>query len=178
MPTGCEITSLTTALNYLGYNVTKETMADKYLIKSRIGTASFYDAFVGSPYDPHSYGCYSPVIVKAANKYLSAVKSAKRAYSLDGTDLFKLFTQIDAGRPVIIWNTTAMYTKPSYSTTWRINGRTYRWLRGEHCMVLIGYDLNKKTVIVSDPMKGIVEYTYDIFNQRYIDFFKQAVVIK
>ena len=45
-------------------------------------------------------------------------------------------------------------------------------------MVLIGYDLNKKTVIVSDPMKGIVEYTYDIFNQRYIDFFKQAVVIK
>ena len=178
MPTGCEITSLTTALNYLGYNVTKETMADKYLIKSRIGTASFYDAFVGSPYDPHSYGCYSPVIVKAANKYLSAVKSAKRAYNLDGTDLFKLFTQIDAGRPVIIWNTTAMYTKPSYSTTWRINGRTYRWLRGEHCMVLIGYDLNKKTVIVSDPMKGIVEYTYDIFNQRYIDFFKQAVVIK
>lgn len=178
MPTGCEITSLTTALNYLGYKVTKETMADKYLIKSRIGTASFYDAFVGSPYDPHSYGCYSPVIVKAANKYLSAVKSSKRAYSLNGTDLFKLFSQIDAGRPVIIWNTTAMYTKPSYSTTWRINGRTYRWLRGEHCMVLIGYDLNKKTVIVSDPMKGIVEYTYDIFNQRYIDFFKQAVVIK
>ena len=31
LPTGCEITSLTMVLNYLGYNVSKTYMADNYL---------------------------------------------------------------------------------------------------------------------------------------------------
>ena len=31
LPTGCEITSLTTVLNYYGYNVSKTTMSDDFL---------------------------------------------------------------------------------------------------------------------------------------------------
>lgn len=37
LPTGCEITALTTVLNYLGYNVDKLTMADYYLDKGKMG---------------------------------------------------------------------------------------------------------------------------------------------
>lgn len=178
MPTGCEITALTTVLNYEGFNVSKETMADKYLETSVIGTKSFYDAFVGSPYDAHSYGCYSPVILKAANKYLTAIGSSKRAYSLNNSELFDLFRYVESGHPVVIWNSSHMNESPTYSTTWYIGGKTYRWLRGEHCMALIGYDLSKNVVIVSDPLQGIMEYDLKTFNQRYIDFFKQAIVVK
>ena len=39
LPTGCEITSLTSVLNYYGCNVDKTTMADEYLKK---GNGSFY----------------------------------------------------------------------------------------------------------------------------------------
>lgn len=39
LPTGCEITSLTSVLNYYGYDVDKEVMADDYLEK---GSGSFY----------------------------------------------------------------------------------------------------------------------------------------
>ena len=37
LPTGCEITALTIVLNYLGYDVDKLTMADKYLDKGPVG---------------------------------------------------------------------------------------------------------------------------------------------
>ena len=46
LPTGCEITALTSVLNYYGYNVKKETMADDYLKK---GSGSFYEMFLGNP---------------------------------------------------------------------------------------------------------------------------------
>ena len=39
LPTGCEVTTLTAALNYLGYPVDKLTMADQYLTNIR---GSFY----------------------------------------------------------------------------------------------------------------------------------------
>ena len=49
LPTGCEITSLTTVLNYLGYDVSKETMANEYLPKCDISEVSFWDYFLGDP---------------------------------------------------------------------------------------------------------------------------------
>ena len=178
LPTGCEITSLTTVLNYLGFDVTKETMADEYLEKGAIGTVDFREAFVGNPYDDHSYGCYAPVIVKTANKYLSENKSDLRAYDMSGKNLTELYKYVCEGKPVVIWNTTKMNQEPFYTTTWNINGKNIRWLCGEHCMVLIGFDLDRNVVIVSDPMVGKVEYDRELFEKRYIQFFKQAVVIE
>lgn len=51
LPTGCEITALTMALNYAGYPVDKLTMADQYLIRSDPYLTTFGEAFVGSPHD-------------------------------------------------------------------------------------------------------------------------------
>ena len=45
-------------------------------------------------------------------------------------------------------------------------------------MVLVGYDLDKSEVYVSDPMEGaIITYDLDLFESRYDSIFKQAIVI-
>ena len=72
LPTGCEITALTTVLNYLGYNVDKLTMADYYLDKGKMGEVSPYKAFVGNPRDEDSCGAFAPVLVNSATKYLKS----------------------------------------------------------------------------------------------------------
>ena len=48
LPTGCEVTALTAALNYLGYPVDKLTMADQYLTRAEPYQATFGEAFIGS----------------------------------------------------------------------------------------------------------------------------------
>ena len=49
LPTGCEVTTLTAALNYLGYPVDKLTMADQYLTRAEPYQATFGEAFIGAP---------------------------------------------------------------------------------------------------------------------------------
>ena len=72
LPTGCEVTTLTAALNYAGYPVDKVTMADKYLIQSDPYLTTFGEAFVGSPHNSNAWGCYAPVIVETAQNYIAA----------------------------------------------------------------------------------------------------------
>lgn len=70
LPTGCEITSLTTVLNYYGYNVSKTTMSDDFLEKSNDEVADFWKMFLGNPRSEDGFGCYAQPITDAANKYL------------------------------------------------------------------------------------------------------------
>ncbi len=72
LPTGCEVTTLTAALNYAGYPVDKVTMADKYLIQSDPYLTTFGEAFVGSPHNSNAWGCYAPVIVETAQNYIAS----------------------------------------------------------------------------------------------------------
>ena len=70
LPTGCEITSLTMLLNHIGFDVSKHVLADNYLPKGEYRASNFNKVFVGDPHSTYAYGCYAPVIVKAAKKYL------------------------------------------------------------------------------------------------------------
>ena len=72
LPTGCEITSMTTVLNYYGFNVDKLTMATKYLEKAE-APANFWKVFLGDPTKKTGFGCYATPIANAANKYLKDV---------------------------------------------------------------------------------------------------------
>ena len=58
LPTGCEITSLTILLNYLGYNIDKTTLAKNYLNYTYSTSITFSDAFIGSPFNNDGYGCF------------------------------------------------------------------------------------------------------------------------
>lgn len=177
LPTGCEVTSLTMTLNYLGVNADKSDIADNYIDKGPIGSTDFNKKFVGDPRDVNSYGCYAPVIVNAANKYLTAKGSSLNATNISGKDLEELFTSyIDKNIPVIVWGTVDN-REGRYTTTWKVDGQDLKWYSPEHCMVLVGYDNDK--VWVADPMHGDVRsYKKSTFKDRYNSLKKQAVVIQ
>ena len=69
LPTGCEVTSLTMVLNYLGYDADKTDIAANYLEKGDYPDANPNTTFVGTPFDKASYGCFAPVITDCANLY-------------------------------------------------------------------------------------------------------------
>lgn len=174
LPTGCEITALTTVLNYLGYNVDKLTMADYYLDKGKMGEVSPYKAFVGNPRDEDSCGAFAPVLVNSATKYLKSQRSYMDVYNITGAEYNELLDYVDDGHPVLVWET--MYMKEPYeSCTWNIDGENIIWLSREHAMVLIGY--TQSTYIMADPLRGICEYDKELVETRYKSMGKQAIVI-
>lgn len=173
LPTGCEITSLTSVLNYYGYNVDKTTMADNYLKK---GYGSFYEMFLGNPRQSTSFGCMAQPIVNAADKYFTANNIGMKADNISGTDFEDILKIVAKGKPVIIWNTINM--NPAYeSQTLTLDGQEYTWIAPEHCVVITGYDLNNSIVYIMDPMTGNVERDLETFKQRYESMHSQAVYI-
>lgn len=177
LPTGCEITSLTTVLNYLGYPVSKETMSDEYLPKSEETTGDYMNYFLGNPRDEHAFGCFASPIVKAANAYLEEQDSQLKAYNYSGYAFDTLLNEINAGSPVIIWSTVNL-VMPYVTLEWDIDGKSVEWLSPEHCVVLIGYDLNTKSVTISDPEKGIIQCSMSVIETLYEKMSSQAVVVK
>lgn len=176
LPTGCEITSLATVLNYYGYDISKTQLADEYLDCGKIGQTDPDEKFIGSPYDEHSYGCYSNVIADAARDFNTKNNCNFKIYNLNGLSLDELYEYIENGSPVIVWATIDLM-ETYRNITWDIDGKEIAWRANEHCMVLIGYDKDNDTCIVSDPLKGIIEYPKELFNQRYEELGKQAVIL-
>lgn len=177
LPTGCEVTSLAMVLNYMGFEVDKCELADNYLDKGTIGMVTANTAFIGDPRYGYSYGCFAPVIVNCANKYLSGLQTEYKAYNLTGSRLEELFYEIDRGNPLIVWTTIDM-AEPYDADVWNIDGERFVWPANEHCVVLSGYNRLTNKVYVSDPMTGNVSYDMDIFNDRYEKLNSQAIVIK
>lgn len=177
LPTGCEITSLTTVLNYLGYPVSKETMADEYLPKCETTTGDYFNYFLGNPRDEYAFGCFASPIVKAANAYLEDQDSQLKAYNYSGYAFDTLLNEINAGSPIILWSTVNL-EMPYVTFEWNVDGKSVEWLAPEHCVVLIGYDLNTKSVTISDPEKGIIQCSMPVIETLYEKMSRQAVVVK
>lgn len=177
LPTGCEITSLTMVFNYYGFSVNKLDLADHYLNKGLIGETDFKKAFVGNPRDKHSYGCYAPVIVECAKKYIKDQESSLQVIDKTGSSIEDLFNLLNQDIPIIVWCSVNM-EEPYKSVQWNVDGKKLQWLSKEHCLVLTGYDRTKNIVYVNDPLKGSISYNADSFEQRYKQMFSQAVVIR
>lgn len=178
LPTGCEITSLTMVLNHLGFDVTKVKMASDYMKKGLAWETDFREAFAGNPFSEYSYGCYAPVIVDAANKFLEEQGSDLRAVDLSGFSFDDLLNFTDNGVPVMVWTTIGLIPG-FYTATWTAdNGETVTWYANEHCMVLVGHNDESSSIFAADPDKGkIVEYDRELFKTRFHELFEQAVVI-
>jgi uncharacterized protein YvpB len=185
LPTGCEITALTCVMNYYGFNVSKETMSDKYLEKTefyywdgvKYGPDPEY-SFAGDPRweaGTSSWYCFDKVIVDAANKYFKSNKVDKAAVSITGASLSRLKCELDKGNPVIFWATLNM-DAPRFKTAWVIPGYgSYTAFTNLHCLVLKGYD--DKSVYIMDPINGEVKCDTDRFLSSYNSLGKRAVVI-
>lgn len=176
LPTGCEVTSLAMLLAYLGFDVDKLTLADNFLPKAAPGTASFYTAFAGNPRSSTSYGCFAPVIIQCAASYLRTQDTNMKIYNYTGSDFSVLLEEVADGHPCIVWGTISLL-EPYPAEQWIVDGEICQWYSQEHCMVLIGYDFEKSTVTVADPLYGIKTYDLGLFETRYDQMFKQALCI-
>lgn len=176
LPTGCEITALTTVLNYYNCNVDKSYLAEYYLEQGNVGQTNPLDAFVGSPFSDEAYGCYSDVIVNAAQSYINDYRTDLKVENISELDFPQLLNYVKKGQPVIFW-TTMNLKKPYESTSWLIDGEKVPWYAYEHCMVLIGFDYDTDCYIVSDPLKGITEYKRELMENRYNQIGKHAVLV-
>ena len=184
LPTGCELVSATMILQFYGYDLDAQTFAKTYVkmasleldSKGLLVGPSPNDAFIGSPWDGESFGCYAPVVVKAMNKVTGNDYTAKNT---TGTSLDKLVSRyIKKGTPALVWVSIGM--SPTYSThSWQLkdSGELFTWIANEHCMVLVGSD--QKGYYLMDPYgdNGLVYYEKSVVQQRYEELGKQSVVL-
>lgn len=118
LPTGSEVTSLTMLLNYLGFEIDKETLAQNYLICAERGEATFSQAFIGSPFNSDGLGCFAPVIVDAAMKYLNSQGSDRTVKSLNADTFDDVLLRVASDQPVLIWiNTNLELMQEEYCFT-------------------------------------------------------------
>lgn len=180
LPTGCEITSLTEALVYLGYDIDKEDLARSYLPMSYdVKPGCFINYFLGSPWKTNGSGCFAPAIASAANSFLSDTGSDYRAQVISYSAVNALFNEISQGHPVIVW-TSYNYEQPSvtYKDIDLGNGQYFSWPQNEHCVALSGYNLDDNTVTLADPAYGIITKSIEEFTYYYQRYYYQAVVIR
>ncbi len=187
LPVGCEITSLTMMLRYLGFNADKTDMAKNYLPISAWGNAqykdgelykdSFFDYFIGDPFS-RGYGCFSNAIEKAANDYIADKGGGYTVINLSGSSPDVLYNYLADGVPVICWATDGMI-EPEYYESWYDNetGKKLDWYLNEHCFILAGFDMERNVVTLNDPIKGIIDYDKTKFEKRYVQMYSQAIVI-
>lgn len=176
LPTGCEAVALTTVLNYLGYNVDKETIADDFLPKGNVGKVDPNFYFAGDPHSASGYGCFAPAIVDTAEAYFESIDSESYALDISGMDIQDIITEYlyRYKQPVVIWASRDMLPLIS-KVKWVVDGEEIVWRENNHCMVLAGW--NESGYICVDPLFGIRVFEKELFETRYNENMKQAVFV-
>ena len=112
-PNGCEAVSTVMALNYLGIEISVDDFIDKYLDmgdtpKPSKGKGPDPDkVYCGDPRSDKGWGCNSPVIVNALNKFINTDEYViEHSYGKGLQDL--CYDYIDRDIPVIVWVTVGM----------------------------------------------------------------------
>ncbi len=166
LPTGCEITALTMALNYYGLNADKVIMATQYL-----PTSDYYiyykdsrpigndldNYFLGDPTNSNGYVCGIGALVTAANNYLKACNSNLTAKDMTGSSPKELYELVAQDTPVVVLTTIEMKDRYVAEGWYTENGKYVDWSRSDHGTVLIGY--TDDTVTIADPLLGEVQYS-------------------
>ena len=171
LPSGCEVTALTMVLNYMGYQVSNDYLADYCLPYGGYGD-NIFEKFIGSVYDDSSYGCYADAICRCAQAYSTEYQTA----NISGASLEDLCGFTAAGYPVIVWATESM-RESGAGVLWEYNGMPMGYLTNEHCLVMIGYNKEKNTITLADPLEGEKEYEMTMFEHAYCSQYKQAVLL-
>ena len=186
LPTGCEITAMTMVLNYYGYPADKVEMATEYL---PVVSANLYYGddgllygpdlnrfFVGDPTTTGGYICGPEAIVTAANAYLADQESSLRAVDMTGASVDELYQMVREDTPVVVWVTISMMQRETAQGWYTEDGDYVDWSTNDHGAVLIGY--TEGTVLIADPLAGIVEYDRQAFEAVFASRGNQCVVIQ
>ncbi len=177
-PTGCESAALYILLKYYDINVTIGQIVEKlprgpkpYSKNGIMYGANPEKEFVGNPRDKNSYGCFNEPIANTANVFKEGAISTK------GTSLEEIKAIIRTKNPVIAWvNIDLNFKEIRISKIWNDyeTGEEIKWKKGEHAVVVYGYDENN--IYISNPYNGekasisqeIFEYNYNSFDQRIV----------
>ena len=193
IPAGCEGVSATMLLNYFGFNISKEDFINRFLPKANWTCQSAPDpdeAFIGNPYissgNNCGFGCYAGCIVKAINSFIRVNGGfdfcAKKIVGKSIDFLIENYV-ILRKEPVLIWATMNMAPSSTNGTqTWTLNngpkkGSKFTWIAGEHCLVLVGFNI--RSYFFNDPYKsnGVIGFRKDVVIRRYNELGKQAVIL-
>lgn len=177
LPTGCESVALTMALMFEGFDLAKTTIAREFLIYNQ-ETDNMAVGYIGDPFSYEGAGCFAPAIAGTATCFFEDQGYDYVAYDISDTEFEELLSYVAIGRPVIIWGTMYMDEPDFTDTVTEYNGKVYRWYMQEHCMVLSGYDLKTQTVVINDPLEGIVTRDLSEFQAIYEKTGQNAVVLK
>lgn len=186
LPTGCEITAMTMALNYYGFNADKVTMATEYL---PVAAADFYygsdgklygpdlnSYFVGDPTTEGGYVCGTAAIVKGTNDYLKGQNSSLRAVDKTGISTDELYSLVDKNIPVVVWVTISMNDRAEVQGWYTESGNYVEWSTNDHGAVLIGY--TEDSVTIADPISGMVNYSRDRFEKVFASRGNRCVILQ
>ena len=157
---GCEITSLTMMLNYIGIDVDKLTLADEVkkdptpIVRSGDVITSWGDpqyGFVGSISGNTGvgYAVYPEPLIPLINDYTD-----DRGVNLTGKSLDTLKQYLASDHPIIVW-VTADWTMPSF-ITWTKNDKTIHSTFSEHAVLLTGFD--EDYFYFNDPLANQKSY--------------------
>ncbi len=188
LPSGCEATGLTIAINWYGYSAWKTDIALNHMPwkefydspDGRVIGADYRTTFAGDPRKTgRSYGCYTPCMETTVNSFFRKVGSPYKAKDITGTEFEDLLKYVARGIPVTVISTPELITPRPGDSWYTEDGRYITWQRGHHCMVIMGYDWSTYTVYCADPMmlKGIVSYNMTKFKTIYNLKGKNALII-
>ena len=188
LPTGCELVSAKMVLDYyleedLDVQEIVEHTRCQYpeSVEGRTYAPHPENAFIGSPWDETSFGCFAPTVADMMNELLPP---GMTAVNTSGTPLMTLAqTYIPRGEPVLVWATICM-TASFPSIGWYLydkDGKTtdewYEWPANEHCMVLIGYDESRYYFLDPYNSRGMVSYPYATAEQRFAEIGSYSVTV-
>lgn len=185
LPNGCEITTLTSALNYHGVKVSKETMADDYLPKESFhyqdGKKFGPDpqrAYAGDPRKENGgWYVFAAPIVEASKGIIDTKGSRLITENVSGSTREEILSYTDQNIPVIVWVTLDL-SPPAKSGGWFIEGTDefHSAFSNLHSVVLDGWEDGQ--VYVMDPLKGRISYPEEKFFESYEALGSQAVVVR
>jgi len=145
LPTGCEITSVTQMLRYVGCNVEKTALAKEM---------PYHDwdpeqGYVGNPFTSNGYTIFPPALLSLVKKY------AGSSVDMSGCTIEDLKRQIAIGKPVVVW--------VKNFRGWNL-----------HCILAVGYDenyiyLNDCSRVSRDT------YTFDAFATYWAGYGNRAL---
>lgn len=184
LPNGCEITAVTSVLNYYGYDVDKITLSDNFLPKlpfyrsgGKLYGADPEKAFSGDPRDAGGWFVYAPPTVKAAQDYVDSVGGKHKVLDVTGSTSAQIMDYVLAGKPVAIWATRDL-SLANFGYGWYLDGtETYfEAATNLHCMVIYGFIDNQ--LYVMDPLEGNMIYDQAQFFASYESLGSRAIVIE
>ncbi len=170
LPGGCEGTSLTMCLNYIGIPISAWDTTMNFMPHT-FDSTDIENVFIGDP-SQGGYGCYVGCVINTAYNIMDEYGYVGDVINHTG-DLNGIYEEISKGYPVVAWGTDG-WGDPEWGTYYSNTG-AFEWWSNEHCLCLVGY--SDTSVIIHDPYRGVVEIDKSLFEIEWNNCGARALAV-